>query len=85
MWEAVNPDLKERNLMVTFVGILVKGNWVWRMTKLMTLTLEKPVYFDLSNISYRKPYLKIFGTIKVQFQHLRRVLRLLDFQTVGFS
>lgn len=51
----------------------------------MTLTLEKPVYFDLSNISYRKPYLKIFGTINVQFQHLRRVLRLLDFQTVGFS
>lgn len=62
MWEAVNPDLKERNLMVTFVGILLKGNWVWRMTTLMTLTLEKSVYFDLSTISYRKPYLKIFGT-----------------------
>lgn len=52
MWEAVNPDLKERNLMVTFVGILLKGKGVWRMTQLMTLTLEKSVYFDLSNISY---------------------------------
>lgn len=74
MWEAVNPDLKEGNSVVIFVSIPLKGNWVKNMTKLTMTTLEETSLFSLSITPYRKPYLKIFITIEVQFWHLRRVL-----------
>lgn len=46
----------------------------------MTINLMENSLFFLSIISCKKPYLKISKSIKVQFRHLRRVLKV-----VGFS
>ena len=40
MWEAVISDLKERNLVVTFV-IPLEGKWVGNETKLTVITLQE--------------------------------------------